>query len=92
MWLSVAPFGAPVVPEVNWTLIASSGRARAARAARSARSSGPASGAISAKFSIPGVRSSPVRMIIRRAGRRASRRSRGSAPASSGARAAIMSR
>jgi hypothetical protein len=24
-WLSVAPLGAPVVPEVNWMLIASSG-------------------------------------------------------------------
>ena len=35
--VSVAPFGAPVVPEVNWTLIASFGRSPAVTASRRQR-------------------------------------------------------
>ena len=38
---SVAPFGAPVVPLVNWMLIASSGSSAAPSASRRARCAGP---------------------------------------------------
>jgi len=42
-WVKVAPFGAPVVPEVNWMLMASSGSRSGVILASRARWAGPAS-------------------------------------------------
>ena len=47
-WLSVAPFGAPVVPLVNWMLMGSSNCSRPASSARRARWTGVPRAAISA--------------------------------------------
>ncbi len=41
-WVSVAPFGNPVVPDVYWMLIGSSGVSRASRSASATRSTSSA--------------------------------------------------
>jgi hypothetical protein len=65
------PFGAPVVPLVNWMLIASSGSSAAESASRRARCAGPASA------SSAGTRGSAAAPARRRGRRRASARAGG---------------
>jgi len=67
-WLSVAPLGKPVVPEVNWMLIASSNCSFGASSAMRAFSALPPAVATSSKFSMPGVFSGPSRMTCLRCG------------------------
>jgi hypothetical protein len=64
----VAPFGAPVVPEVNWMLIGSSNCSFSPEAASALRSSSVAGFATSSKLSMPGVVSAPSRMTISSSG------------------------
>ena len=53
-WVSVAPFGEPVVPEVNWILMASSGSSAADSASSRARCAGPATARNAANRIAPG--------------------------------------
>ena len=50
-WLSVAPFGNPVVPDVYWMLMASPGASPARRASRSPSVTCPAPATISSNSS-----------------------------------------
>lgn len=91
-WVSVAPLGAPVVPLVNWMLIASSGDSAAVMAS-SVPAGTPCPRAItSSKRIMPGVAPSPIRMTQRSAGSFAARRAPGCAVASSGASVCSISR
>ena len=50
-WVSVAPFGNPVVPDVYWMLIGSSGRSVARRAASASSVAPPLPATISSQSS-----------------------------------------
>lgn len=84
--VSVAPFGLPVVPLVNWMLIGSLAESVAPIASSSAGSTARRPRAItSAKRNMPAGATSPIDTIVRRLGTRAACRSPGVAVASSGA-------
>ena len=91
-WVSVAPFGAPVVPEVNWMLTASPGFSDSEIRSRRSCSSRPPRAITSAKLNMPGEVSSPMRMTNFRCGSLAAFSLPGSALASSGASVSIMPR
>ncbi len=91
-WVSVAPLGWPVVPEVNWMLIGSSQRSVGPSAASWLRLAGVARAARSLKLSMPSVVSSPRRITQRSCGSvRACNWPKGLA-ASSGAKSLTISR
>ena len=90
--VSVAPLGCPVVPEVNWMLIASSERSVGPMAASCARLSAVARPANSPKFSMPGVAASPSRITQRNCGSVADCSWPGVLAASSGARSLTICR
>ncbi len=92
LWVSVAPLGAPVVPEVNWMLMASPGFSPSEIRSRLSCSSRPAIASTSVKLSMPGECSSPMRMTIFSAGNFFASSSPGVAVAISGASVSIMPR
>jgi hypothetical protein len=68
LWcVSVAPLGLPVVPLVNWMLMASWRQPCAERVERGAVARSAAAASTSSKLSMPGVRS-PMRITIASAG------------------------
>ena len=69
-WVSVAPLGAPVVPQVNWMLIGSSNCSCGASSATRARSASPPRARTSSKPRKPSL-APPMRMSVRRLGSRA---------------------
>ncbi len=82
-WVSVVPFGLPVVPEVNWMLIGSSNCSVSARSARRVRWAGPPSPATASNAIVPGL-TPPIWMTLRRLGTRAACNRPGCDSASSG--------
>ena len=91
-WVSVAPLGEPVVPDVNWMLIGSSGSRVRATASRRNACAGPPSCRTSLNRKIPGPGSSLIATTILRRGSRADASRPGSQRSSSGASPRIMSR
>ena len=91
-WVSVAPLGAPVVPDVNWMLMASPGFSPSEMRSRLSCSSRPAMASTSAKLNMPGELSSPMRMTILSAGNFVALSLPGVAVAISGASVSIMPR
>ena len=89
-WLSVAPLGAPVVPLVNWMLIASSGRSCAASDARRSIAAVVAAAARPANGRQPAWYSSPSVTTSRRWGSASDASSPGAEARSSGARSVSM--
>lgn len=72
-WVSVAPFGTPVVPEVNWMLIASSNWSASPMRASEAIASALAGAVRSSKLSIPAVFAGPRRTTNSSSGSAAAR-------------------
>ncbi|MDR8832122.1 hypothetical protein FEQ02_03182 [Burkholderia pseudomultivorans] len=90
--VSVAPFGLPVVPLVNWMLIGSVDASVAPSASSAVASTASRPRAItSAKRNMPAGATSPIDTTMRRLGTRAACRSPGVAVASSGARVCSIS-
>ncbi len=90
-WVSVAPLGLPVVPEVNWMLIGSSAFNVAPSAASRSFSASDGGVSNSPKLDMPGVFSSPRRMTNCSVGSFAAFNAPGWDEASSGARSLIIS-
>ena len=67
-WLSVAPLGAPVVPDVNWILTGSSNWTPSCTLARCASAAAEGASSRSSKLDIPAVRSAPRRITWRKWG------------------------
>jgi hypothetical protein len=82
--------GEPVVPDVNWMLMASKGLWDAITAASGPLGADRPDASTSSKSNMPGVASPPSRMTVRRLGTRAASSSPGLQSASSGARSWSM--
>ena len=91
-WVRVAPLGWPVVPLVNWMLMASVARSVGPISASRARLAAVARPAMALKFSMPGVAASPSRTTQRSWGRAAACSWPGVLAASSGATSWTMAR